>query len=289
MENRGKILFEEDTFPAWYLASGDQWMGPLTVSDVYEKIIHHEASWADYLWKLGCSEWERACESKIFQTLVPKEPSREVQAKVKKLASPSVSLPSIGLGEKPREKNSKKEWFVHQGGAQYGPFSFGEIGRLLLVGKIPLKSYLWKDGMPSWESLEKIREFHESVTNAKKNSNGKLSAQKKQKLDLRGAPRRPLVARIFLTHQDSVIVAVCRDISVGGMQVLTDRVPGKEGARIKMNVSPSGDSKGYRIQPFVAEGVIVRVLEDQCGFSFRFEKLPDRARRAIQNYIEESN
>lgn len=100
--------------------------------------------------------------------------------------------------------------------------------------------------------------------------------------DKRRAPRRPLVARLFMHNDKEVIIAVCRDISVGGMQVLTDRIPGPPGSIVKLNVSP-GDSA--KVKGFVAEGEIVRVLEDGRGFSFRFRKITDETRRAIEKYI----
>jgi hypothetical protein len=54
-----------------------------------------------------------------------------------------------------------------------------------------------------------------------------------------------------------------------------------------MNVSPSGTGKPVgMIEPFVAEGVIVRLLEDGRGFSFRFERLTDGARKTIETYIK---
>jgi hypothetical protein len=105
---------------------------------------------------------------------------------------------------------------------------------------------------------------------------------KDRRPEQRETPRRPMVARILMSNNESVIVAVCRDISVGGMQVLTDRVPGPVGTKIKLNVSPSGDQG---LQPFIAEGMIVRVLEDGLGFSFRFDKIANSAVQSLEEYI----
>jgi hypothetical protein len=75
------------------------------------------------------------------------------------------------------------------------------------------------------------------------------------------------------------------------MQVLTDRLPGKVGAKIRLNVSSISDEKASKTQKarkidsFVAEGVIVRILEDKRGFSFRFDKLSSAAKRSIEQYI----
>jgi hypothetical protein len=97
-----------------------------------------------------------------------------------------------------------------------------------------------------------------------------------------------MLARILLSNDREVAVAVCRDISIGGMQVLTDKIPGEVGSRIKLNVSPSKDEKGKKpeFKAFVAEGTIVRVLEDGRGFSFRFSRLTESARRSIESYVE---
>jgi hypothetical protein len=97
-----------------------------------------------------------------------------------------------------------------------------------------------------------------------------------------------MVAQILMSDEQTVIVGICRDISIGGLQVLTDRAPAPVGSKLKMNISPSGDGSGKGFQPFVAEGVVVRVLEDGRGFSFRFSKLSDAARRSVEDYIESS-
>jgi UDP-N-acetylenolpyruvoylglucosamine reductase len=115
--------------------------------------------------------------------------------------------------------------------------------------------------------------------------------QAAEKRERRHAPRRPLLARLMMTQGDLLITAMCRDISIGGMQVLTDKVPGPVGTHLKMNVSSTEGKtdvsvSGRKIEPFVAEGVIVRILEDGRGFSFRFDGLSANAKRAIETYIE---
>ena len=91
----------------------------------------------------------------------------------------------------------------------------------------------------------------------------------------------------MLSSQKSVFVGVCRDISLGGMQVLTDQVPGPVGTKVHLNVSPV-DGATRSIAAFTASGVIVRVLEDGRGFSFRFEALADQAKRTIEQFIAAS-
>jgi hypothetical protein len=68
------------------------------------------------------------------------------------------------------------------------------------------------------------------------------------------------------------------------MQVLTDQVPGPVGTKLKLNVSPAG--KGKKLDAFIAEGEIVRILEDGRGYSFRFTQLAPAARKSIESYIQ---
>ena len=64
------------------------------------------------------------------------------------------------------------------------------------------------------------------------------------------------------------------------MQVLMDHSPGPAGTALKLNVNPQPNMPG-----FACEGVVVRILEDGRGFSFRFTSLSGDAKSAIEKYI----
>ena len=106
------------------------------------------------------------------------------------------------------------------------------------------------------------------------------SSEEAEATEKREAPRKPFEARILLTDGQEVGWALCRDISVGGMQMLMDHSPGDIGTSLKLNVSESVD-----IPSFTCQGQIVRVLEDGRGISFRFTSLPTEAKTAIEEYI----
>ena len=91
---------------------------------------------------------------------------------------------------------------------------------------------------------------------------------------------QPFETKILLTDGKEVGWALCRDISVGGMQVLMDHSPGPAGTPLKLNVNPQANVPG-----FSCEGVVVRILEDGRGFSFRFTSLSNEAKSAIEKYI----
>ena len=85
---------------------------------------------------------------------------------------------------------------------------------------------------------------------------------------------------VINVNNKKVFEGICRDVSVGGMQVLIDQFPGKAGEKISINVHP--ENSDYH---FVASGQIVRLLEGNNGFSFRFQQLSDEAKKAIEKYV----
>jgi hypothetical protein len=269
----------------------------MSAADVYARVLSGEISWAHFVWKPGQADWKRICDTKTFQSAVPSAPARGLQSEVRDASRPVVRKAASGVKAPPKPRRGtgeitgggapaeNKEWFLYYNESQFGPFTGSDLHRFLKSGKIHGRVHAWKDGMSGWERIERLADFDESVAASKKVRESKKAKPVQAESDKRMATRKPLVAKILMANQDSLSAAVCRDISVGGMQVLTDRVPGPPGTRIKMNVSPSG---GAPIAPFVAEGVIVRVLEDGHGFSFRFDKLSDAAKRVIEGYIQQN-
>ncbi len=321
------MLFGEDA-SQWYVAMGQKWIGPMSASDIYEKVANHQISLAHYAWKKGQAEWRRICDIKTFQSLGPHQPQKAAQkqfqsevsaqstrgqtssSRVGQTARSGSSSPSSssssssksGAARSPLAPAEARIWYLHQNQSQFGPFSREEITRFLKSGKIQPRVHGWRDGMKNWDRLERLPEFRDLVPSERASSRApqrapqrpsqnapQYTSDENQEEDQRYSPRRPLVAKILVADQETVIVGVCRDISIGGLQVLTDTVPGDIGTKIKMNISPSSDEAGNPIAPFVAEGLIVRILEDGRGFSFRFTKLADRARQAIESYIESSS
>jgi len=301
MENSDKILFGDDA-PQWYVALGDHWAGPMSAAEIYKRILNHQLTMAHYVWKKGQTEWKRICDTKTFQAAVPQAPAKAVQQEVKAAIKPTVRQstgrrgPPPGPGASgapppPREESGEiRSWYLHYNDSQFGPFSSEEIRQSLQVGKINSRVHAWQDGMESWERLENLEAFQDRGSPPRKGSEPRRTKALRDETRFQGeqreAPRRPLVAKILISDEQTVIVGVCRDISIGGLQVLTEPVSVKVGTHLKMNISPSGHKAGKLLDPFVAEGIVVRILEDGRGFSFRFERLSARAQQAIEAYIE---
>jgi hypothetical protein len=247
---------------------------------IYQKVLKKEISWAHYVWRPGRPGWERICDVPEFQAAVPPLPAQNLRQEVKKAALPPA--PKV-------EEEKSGIWFLHDQDTQFGPFRKSEMIRFIQSRRVKGSVFAWRDGMSNWERLEKIETFREFFKLPEAGSKKKVlppAPPSSRKSEQRDTPRKPLVAKIMMAKGEEIVTAICRDISIGGLQVLTDRIPAPVGTSIRMNVSALGQKLGKtKMEPFVAEGVIVRILEDGRGFSFRFERLTESAKRAIEAYI----
>lgn len=263
MENTSKVLFSGNDEPQWFVSLGEISVGPIRASEVYERIMKGEVSWAHFIWKEGFAEWQRVCDVPDFQVAVPQAPA----------VKPKGQPPSP-----PKPEAPVKEWFVYFNDSQYGPFFQDEVLGMLKARKVDGSSFVWKDGMSDWQKISDVGFFTDSVPEPLPDAANK---------EKRKTVRRPLIARVMIVEGSKVHVGMCRDISVGGMQVLSSFVPEYSGIRLKLNIS-SPDVTQPAFEAFVAEGAVVRILDDRRGFSFRFENLSAHAKTIIERVIAHS-
>jgi hypothetical protein len=248
----------------WFVAVGEKSVGPVTASEVYERVMAGELTWISYVWKDGMPDWQRVCDVPAFQAAVPPKPS----------AKPQTVPPGP-----PTKKIQPKEWFLYFNESQHGPFGEDEIRGMAGVGKITEDAFAWKDGMSDWEKISTLSTFGNVFKTSSTPSTPSGSGSEK-----RASPRKPILAKVMIAEGDRIIVGMGRDISIGGMQVLCEYVPTKVGAKLKLNVSPPEITRPA-FQPFVAEGHVVRVHDDRRGFSFRFDELSGSARQIVERLI----
>jgi hypothetical protein len=273
MENRAP--FGGQTQAEWFIAIGDQSVGPMSASDVYDRVMAGELTWVSYVWKDGMGEWARIADVPTFKAAVPPPPALKPQA------LPPAPPPAT-------KRLQTREWFLFYNDSQYGPFTEEEVQGLAGVGKITPESFVWKDGMSDWEKIGSLTHFAAYF----KNVVAKAAALEKtvsldknpEPANQRVGPRKPILAKVIIAEGDQILVGMARDISIGGMQVLSEFLPSKVGSRLKLNVSPP-EPTSAAFTPFVAEGLVVRLLEDRRGFSFRFDELSASARQIIERIV----
>lgn len=265
MENTNTIQFPNDK-PEWFYAVGENYRGPFKGEEIYQKLQSKELSWIDYIYREAEGQWMRVADHPAFKSLQPSPP------KPKPVAAPPP----------PPARQPEIRWFLFQNDTQTGPYNAQELIRLKSAGQIQANAFVWQDQYTEWKPFNDIGELQAPAASTGAPKAPAPAAAPSKPVDKRAAPRKPLLAQIYLTNQSDLVTGVCRDISVGGMQVLTDKVPGQVGTTIQLNVAPPADSG---LKPFVAEGVIVRILEDRRGFSFRFTQISNDAKKSIESYI----
>ncbi len=267
MENTNIVKFENDQ-AEWFVAVGDQYQGPLKPSEIYQMLVDKKINWIDFCYREKEAQWIRIADHEVFKVLQPAPPKPK----------PVITPPPV-----PKKEDHFK-WFLFQNDNQTGPYQTTELKRLISAGQVLEMAYVWREGFEEWKPVKEVKDlFAPAAAGAPPLPRTASNSLTELKAEKRTLPRKPLLAQVYVTNQSELVTGMCRDISVGGMQLLTDKIPGELGSSIHLNVTPPQDSG---LKPFVAEGVIVRVLEDKRGFAFRFTKISDEAKKAIESYIK---
>lgn len=255
---------------SWYYVLKGQRHGPVSLDVLQQMIAKSELNHQDFIWKKGFDNWKKIKEVDEVQVAsAPEAHHDSLPPILEKPAAVEFSFNKIGADD--------RQIFVRigtdRGGApaDYGPFSVNQLKALFDQKRINGKTLFFVKGMKEWSLLGDHKEYADIFE-------AQPPVIKEQ--DRRQAIRKPFVARMFIQNNKKVFEGICRDVSVGGMQVLIDQFPGKAGEKISINVHP--ENSDYH---FVASGQIVRLLEGNNGFSFRFQQLSDEAKKAIEKYV----
>lgn len=271
---------------AWYYVLGSERVGPIDRSELETLFGDGTIGMESYVWKKGFDNWKvlktvEELES-LYATSSDEVPSfdsledipvvseeEEMPEEIQEDDTEDFDLYSIGEEEKVFSIKIGLDRGSEE--AEYGPFSLVQLRRAYSEKRINGKTYIFTPGMENWILLGDF-ELFETISGEAPPS---ISPE-----DRREAQRKPFIARMFFHDNREVFEGICRDISVGGLQVLVADFPARVGEEVSMNVHP--DNSEYC---FTASGVIVRKLEGNSGFSLRFDNLSEDAMQAISSYI----
>lgn len=276
MENTLNLLLQDKSLK-WYTYINGRPVGPLSAREIVQRIQGGDLNFGSHVWKEGYQGWTRIYDVIDFKPLLPAEPAASLIQEFQKATQ--TAPPPLS----PKQKEDLRTWFVYIDNADYGPISDVEVTSLIESGRIGPSTYMWQKGLADWMMASDIPIWTKEVNKGKAAQEAKRVAQKAASLppERRGAPRRPFQAKVLLTDGKEVGWAVCRDISIGGLQLLMDHAPCDVGAHLRLNVNAHGSLTG-----FACEGTVVRILEDGRGFSFRFANLSNEAKQSIEAYIK---
>ncbi len=303
----------------WYYVQKGNRHGPVGVEVIESMLRGQQLQLEDFVWKKGFENWKKISEVPELQSQpapapAPKEPEAAPvftppkQAATPKPTAAPAPTPKPAAAPAPAPKPAaaptpkpapapvhvepekvfslkdlnfeERAVFLRIGAdrgsaaSDYGPYSVKQLKQLFKEKRINGKTYLFSKGMKEWMLLADLPEYQEIFEELPP-----LIPEAERRM----AVRKPFVARLFVQNNKVVFEGICRDISIGGMQVLIDKFNGNAGDKITINVHP--ENTEYH---FTASGVVVRILEGNSGFSFRFHGLSDEARRAIEKYVQEN-
>lgn len=267
---------------SWYYVEGSQRVGPVPYETFGELIIDGKIEPDTYVWVKGYENWVKAKTVDDLTNFFLIDGSTST-----KDPEPPPGVPEKELDFEDLKHEIKWDEFsdddrifiikigMDRGGnpQEYGPFDLNTLKKAASEGRINDKTYLFVKGMETWTFIGDLPIFEKLFP-------GQTPDIKDE--DRRSAPRRPFIARMFFSDETQVFIGVCRDISLGGLQVLIPGFEGTIGETISFNVHPENNDLS-----FVASGTIARVLEGGQGFSVRFSSLNNDAKSAIQNYLED--
>ena len=243
----------------WFYVESDKKVGPLDQEKMIFLIKEKKLTSESYVWTTGFKNWKKLFEVDILNSYLKESEDDN-----------SFDWSRIGKGEKVfyvmvgKDRGDSVETL-------YGPYSLEILGRLYRENRINGHSFIWCSGMKNWRILADIEIFEQSF--------GERPPEVGE-IERRAGQRRPFIARMLFHNDSSLYEGICRDISLGGMQVLVSGFPAQLGEHISFNVHPNNSD-----HHFVASGEIVRVLEGNQGFSFRFTEISDEAKSSIIKYI----
>lgn len=253
----------------WYYVQKGNRHGPVAIEVIEKMISDEELKTEDFVWKKGFENWKKIKE--VSELQVRETPQMPPMME---------SVPKKEVVDFKNLKADERVIFIRIGADRgaanndYGPFSLKQLKQLYKENRINGKTFVFMTGMKEWKLLADIPNYQELFEEL---------PPVIQEAERRVTVRKPFIARLFIQNNKNVYEGICRDISIGGMQILIDDFKGAAGDKITINVHP--ENTDYH---FTASGVVVRILEGNSGFSFRFQGLSDEAKRAIEKYLQEN-
>jgi hypothetical protein len=263
----------------WYYVEDNERVGPIEKYEMKKLLVNGFLNDDSYVWKKGFDNWLKVSDIPELEELKNEPEESEVET--------DLELPPVFDKSPPQAEMSWDEIDFDErlfmikvgrdrGGneTEYGPFSLNMIKKLFDEKRINGKTLIFTRGMTNWAFVADI-----PVYNKLFESLPPVIEDEERRTGI----RKPFVARMFFHDNQEAFEGICRDISVGGLQILVSNFPVKLGETISINVHP--DNGDYS---FVAAGEVVRVLEGDQGFSLRFNELNRLAENTIQSYIQSS-
>jgi len=271
----------------WYYVENNERIGPVDEKEFLSLLKGSKIIGETYVWRKGFDNWLQAKNLDELQKYLEFDPMTSNEEFSEGIAT-SDEENDLLEGEKTESTESEKinfSWeninrdeqvFVLRIGEdrgsrsrEYGPYTLKMVENLLEQKRINHLTELFAPGMNQWTLIGDIDYFKNDLNIDMQN------------VERRKSKRCPLSARVFLSDNEEFYQGVCRDVSIGGAQVLVANFNGNEGDEVKVNMHLNDGSFA-----FTARGKIIRSLSRVGGFAMRFIDLSPSSITMINEYIE---
>jgi hypothetical protein len=272
----------------WFYYHKNKQEGPLPLEQLKELFTSGGLDVATYIWTKGFADWKLVKDVPEFANVVSSaavktEAKKEVTATTTNTAT--VVKNALNAADKNQQvrlssANTQEKCIYiktgfDRGGTpkEYGPFDLPMLKKLYQTHRINGRTLIYFPGIDCWRVLAVFEDFEDVFNEIPPIVHDS---------DKRRWERKPFTARLFFTSDNQFYEGICKDISLGGMQVLLHKFPGKIGDVIKLNVHP--ENEGHQ---FVAKARIVRVSKNDGSLSMEFIDISEDAKSAIATYLEQ--
>lgn len=201
----------------WYYVVKGERVGPVDADELKTKFNQGEFTAQDFVWKKGFDGWKKAFEveeiASFFTTNNPNNlvvpTMKENKNKISKLSELPANERSIFI----RIGRDRADGVTNE----YGPFDLSQIKKMKEENRINGKTEVFTKLMSEWMFLADFKDYQDFFQEV---------PPPITESDRRNFTRKPFIARLFIQNNKKVFEGICRDISIGGMQVLVDDFPG---------------------------------------------------------------
>lgn len=255
----------------YYVDSKNERVGPVSKEELLSLITNKDVGSESYVWTSTFDDWTKVSEVDELRIDVPL-PVPEFKIEEKKESS-SEDFDWDSIGDNDQVISIKIGTDRNASESEYGPYTIENLKLAYNQNRINGKTYIFIVGMSGWKFLAETPLFKKITEDKPPEIN---EDQRRQNI------RKPFIARLLFVGSNSSepYEGICRDISIGGLQILVANYPGEVNDILEFNVHPDNSEHG-----FTAKGKIVRLLDGGQGFSLIFTDLSEESEKAIKSYL----
>lgn len=263
----------------WYYFHNSKQEGPISLEKLKELIVSNQIQKTSHVWTKGFVDWKLVKDVPelsidIQKVQVKQEQTATATQEYSQVAQQTQSIQKLTLKNLgTEEKCIYIKTGFDRGGTprEYGPYDLTMLKKLYQTNRINGRTLVYFPGIDCWRVLAVFEDFEDIFHELPPII---------EESDKRRWERKPFTAKLFFTSDNQFYEGICKDISLGGMQVLLYKFPGKVGDIIKLNVHPEDPN-----HQFVAKAKIVRIAKSDGALSMEFLDLSEPAKNAIKTYI----